>query len=126
MALAGQDFASRHVVVNAVNQSVYLIYAAAPPAGKVLFQGFRFAYAVIPVALNVSDKLMNAFKRLFVLGLPVKIIRPSAAMPKNPHLLFLGQIMGYDVASGVHIPCRRFQVGHVFWTEKRISDRTER
>ena len=80
------DKLERFAVANqAINETICLVYAATPIAVEV-FQGFRLADARVPVSLNVLDKRVDAFQRLFVFKLPACIFIPGAGRKDDVHL----------------------------------------
>ena len=57
----------------------------APEAGKITFQRFRLAFALIAAAVDVFDQNVDPAQRLFILRLPVQIIFPSLIGPDFFH-----------------------------------------
>ena len=47
--------------LNLINKTVFVIYAAAPIAFPISFQGFRLAYALIAVTVCIFDQLVDPF-----------------------------------------------------------------
>ncbi len=66
------DFAG--VAFHLINESVFIINAAAPPAGEITFQRFRLANAVhLSISGNIFKQVVDAFYAAFILFLPPEI-----------------------------------------------------
>ena len=59
---------------DAVNEVVLVINAATPPSLKRILQGFGLPEAIMAVAVNVLQQLVDALECFPILGLPVKVI----------------------------------------------------
>ncbi len=68
-----------------VHQPVDRINPPAPVSMPVVLQGFRLADALMPVAVNIKQKLIYPAERLFVLSLPVQIVFPCLVRPYFMH-----------------------------------------
>ena len=69
------------IVQDAINQTVLLVNTAAPIPGVVSDQRLRVSDAVITVAFNVRNQLIDAAKGFLVLPKPVdlpRLFRPIA------------------------------------------------
>jgi hypothetical protein len=77
-----QDF----IVLDTVNQSVFVVNSAAPPTLSIMFQKFRFAHAAVPVAVNVLDKQVDPLERFAVLRLPMEVVI-KALVPEGKLLI---------------------------------------
>ena len=70
---------------NLEDKAVRLVYADAPPASKIAFKRFRFADAVVAVAVNAFEKFIDALDGLLVARLPIGIFRLGAVVPYFLH-----------------------------------------
>ena len=76
-------------VRNLVHQAVILIDAARPHAGQLTTQGSGLPDAVKRIALDVSNELVEPFRRLLIMPLPLninvlRIVRPDLTRHRSP------------------------------------------
>lgn len=75
MITTGQDVDVLGVV--SINQTLFIIDAAAPVSGEIASERLGLAKAGVAVALDVFEKVVDFLERFSVLGLPVHIVRPA-------------------------------------------------
>jgi hypothetical protein len=85
MSPALYDFA--YIAVHSVNQTIFIIDAAAPVAGQVAFQWFRLTDALISAPLNVWQQVVDPIEDALILALPVKILAPTVGAEFDLHQL---------------------------------------
>lgn len=61
----------------AVHDAVLVVDAATPKSAEIPVQGLRLADPTVSVPFNILQELIDSLQGLFVLGLPVQVIRPS-------------------------------------------------
>ena len=64
-----------------VNNAVYFINAAAPPAAQAAPERFWLADSLIRASLNIFYQHVDPFQGLFILRLPVQLIVPRPILP---------------------------------------------
>ena len=65
-----------HVIANAIDQTMFIVNAAAPESLQLVSQGFGFAQALVAVAICVLNELIYPAQHLFVRLLPIQIVLP--------------------------------------------------
>ena len=87
MSRAGMD--NKDSGVNLEHEPVGGIYADAPPTRKATFKRFRLPDAVIAIAFNAFEKIVDALDGFLVTYLPIGIFRPCPVIPKLLHVTVL-------------------------------------
>lgn len=64
-----------------------------------MFEGFRFADALVAVSNNILDEQIDSLKRFAILGLPPEAILPSCLIPIEDHGSVLDKVVLGSVAS---------------------------
>ena len=70
-------------VLDFINQPVFLVDLTAPPASQIPLQWLRMADSLVPVAVDVSQQLVQFFDEFLVLTLPVQILLPGQLIEDN-------------------------------------------
>jgi len=65
------------IVLDLIDDAVFIGDAAGPVSGEGVFEGFRFANSLVGQALNVTDQGVDPGGDLFVGFLPVEIVIPG-------------------------------------------------
>jgi hypothetical protein len=65
------------VVLDRIDDAVFIGDAAGPVSGEAVFEGFRFANSLIGHALNVANQGVDPGGDLFVGFLPIEIVVPG-------------------------------------------------
>ena len=74
-----------YFLLYSIYKPVFFVNFSAPIPGHLVFQRFRFADSIVPVALNIFYQQVDSLQGLFVLGLPVQIIFPGFFVPNFTH-----------------------------------------
>lgn len=80
-ALRDGDF----VVLDAIDQSVFVVDAARPVAGQVALQRFGFSGTLEEVALDFLDEQVDPANLRLVGLLPIEVVTPCNLMEFNLH-----------------------------------------
>jgi hypothetical protein len=72
------------VVFYLVNNQVFAVDPARPPSRKVVPERFGFSCSLIPVALDISDKLADTTEDFRIVFLPEEVVIPGVL--RNPIL----------------------------------------
>ena len=75
------------IVGYAIYQAVGVINAAAPPAGKFIFQRLGFTNALMPVPFDILNEFVNALDGFLVFALPPNVVILCLGCPNQPHLV---------------------------------------
>jgi hypothetical protein len=89
-AVSDYNFAA---LVDPVYEMVFVVYMPRPPAGYVAAKLFGMADAVIWVAVDVLDELIEPFQDFFVLRLPIQIVLPGSVSPCFLHISALDEFV---------------------------------
>jgi len=65
------------IILNFIDDAVFIGDAAGPVSGEAVFEGFRFADALVGHALNVANQGVDPGGNFFVDLLPVEIVVPG-------------------------------------------------
>jgi hypothetical protein len=90
-AVSDDKFAA---LADPVYETVFVIYTPRPPAGHVAAKLFGVANAVIRVAVDVLDELIEPFQDFFVPRLPIQVVLPGSVSPRFVHISALDEFVG--------------------------------
>ena len=74
------------VLVDSVYETVFVVDMPRPPTGHVATKLFWMPDAVIRIAVDVLDEMIEPFKDFFVLCLPVQVVFPGSVSPRFVHI----------------------------------------
>jgi hypothetical protein len=90
-AVSDDNFAA---LVDPVYKTVFVVYTSRPPAGHIAAKLFGVANAVIRIAIDVLDELIEPFQDFFVPRLPIQVVLPGSVSPRFVHISALDEFVG--------------------------------